>query len=504
MICPHCHSENRDGAKFCNECGLPLSGKIAEVAAAVDADRESLAPVPEAANDDELDPDFAGSVSSDEEEPTAGVQAGSSGPLDPAKLPAIDVAGVNVDEDGNAFDFSPSDEEAVSDEASEEPPTRDDDLTPFIPKRSQEDFEAGRTADLSGLDECLVDSNYVPPQSSWRSGGTMEMPRIEGGAAPKQKEFRAPDPNAKKGGKGKVVAIVLACLVAAAGIAAVATYQMELWGGKILPNVVGMTQTDATYVLEGKGFAVRTMQVKSDETEGVVLLMDPGAGARQDEGTEVVIHVSEARVVPETVGIQRDEAAAKLKEFGFENVKFVTQKSDEREGIVLAVSPEAGTKAKANEPVTVTVAAAYTVPDITGMTWDQAVAAIEAEGLTATSAYVYDDAAADGTILGTSPAAGEKVASGSSVTVNIARSRGAELTAAAQAYLASAGTVNIGGTTYAIQSVDGITYQGNDTTAFTITAAAITTLDGETVRGSYKQKSGVIVWDSANSIVSIS
>ena len=58
--------------------------------------------------------------------------------------------------------------------------------------------------------------------------------------------------------------------------------------------------------------------------------------------------------------------------------------------------------------------------------------------------------------------------------------------------------------TYAIQSVDGITYQGNDTTAFTITAAAITTLDGETVRGSYKQKSGVIVWDSANSIVSIS
>lgn len=34
------------------------------------------------------------------------------------------------------------------------------------------------------------------------------------------------------------------------------------------------------------------------------------------------------------------------------------------------------------------------------MTWDQAVAAIEAEGLTATSAYVYDDAAADGTILG--------------------------------------------------------------------------------------------------------
>lgn len=56
----------------------------------------------------------------------------------------------------------------------------------------------------------------------------------------------------EEGRQGKVVAIVLACLVAAAGIAAVATYQMELWGGKILPNVVGMTQTDATYVLEAR------------------------------------------------------------------------------------------------------------------------------------------------------------------------------------------------------------------------------------------------------------
>lgn len=113
MICPHCHSENRDGAKFCNECGLPLSGKITEVAAAVDADRESLAPVPEAANDDELDPDFAGSVFR-RGRADCRRAGGSSGPLDPAKLPAIDVAGVNVDEDGNAFDFSPSDEEAVS------------------------------------------------------------------------------------------------------------------------------------------------------------------------------------------------------------------------------------------------------------------------------------------------------------------------------------------------------------------------------------------------------
>ncbi len=34
MICPNCQSENKDGAKFCNDCGFPLTGRMAAVAAA--------------------------------------------------------------------------------------------------------------------------------------------------------------------------------------------------------------------------------------------------------------------------------------------------------------------------------------------------------------------------------------------------------------------------------------------------------------------------------------
>lgn len=29
MICPNCRTDNRDGAKYCDECGFPLAGKIA-------------------------------------------------------------------------------------------------------------------------------------------------------------------------------------------------------------------------------------------------------------------------------------------------------------------------------------------------------------------------------------------------------------------------------------------------------------------------------------------
>ncbi|WP_156791105.1 zinc-ribbon domain-containing protein, partial [Gordonibacter pamelaeae] len=38
MICPNCRSENKEGAKFCNECGFPLTGRMAAVAAASTSD----------------------------------------------------------------------------------------------------------------------------------------------------------------------------------------------------------------------------------------------------------------------------------------------------------------------------------------------------------------------------------------------------------------------------------------------------------------------------------
>ena len=76
------------------------------------------------------------------------------------------------------------------------------------------------SASAIGASRAAVDAGYVPPKKSWGPGDTMEMPRIEGQAAPKQKEFRAPDANQKKGGKGKIVAIVLVCLLAVGGAAA--------------------------------------------------------------------------------------------------------------------------------------------------------------------------------------------------------------------------------------------------------------------------------------------
>ena len=503
MICPNCQSDNRDGAKYCNECGFPLSGKIAQVAAAAVDDAEVPAEKAESSPDSESEVSdktmpLKTVKSADEEEAAPDVartSPSSSGPIDPERLPSIDVAGVNVDENGNAFDFSdieqPETEGAADDlETHEFQPSRDD---------------SGETATFSEDDERLVAADYVAPQASWRSGDTMELPRLDDQPAPRQKEYRAPDANEKKRGKGKIVAIVLVLLLALAGGAAGVTYQLEMWGGKMLPNVVGRTQSDATSLLEQKGFKVRAMQVKSDETEGIVLLMDPGAGARQEEGTEVVIHVSIARTIPAVVGIQRDEALQLLEDAGFEKVEVITQKTDEPEGIVLAVTPEAETKAKASAVITLTVAVPYVVPDIANMSWDEAVAALEAEGFVVQSAYVYDDSVKDGTLLGTSPAAGEKVSAGATVTINISTARGAELEAAAQSYLSSVGSINSGDADFVIESVGSVAYQGNEIVSFTVVGHAVTTADvmGEkvSVTGSSREASGTLTFEAGTTNV---
>ena len=98
MICPNCQSENKDGAKFCNDCGFPLTGRMAAVAAAStsDATLRSIAADdgPEDAQAGDSDPDFEGTAFA--VEPESAGEPDASGSLDRSSIPAIDVAGVKV------------------------------------------------------------------------------------------------------------------------------------------------------------------------------------------------------------------------------------------------------------------------------------------------------------------------------------------------------------------------------------------------------------------------
>ena len=629
MICPSCHTENRDGAKFCDECGAKLpraafdlleGAEPAQALSIIDNEEptedeavpdmhEADAENAEAADggqdgedvdcgavvqlDDALasdeDADDASDMACSNEETAAG-DADDADSSDIAmqddSQPQQDVteSSQEVEEDAaNQFEGSHGDADDVAHQRThvlDLPDIRnlafESEKTQTLgPKPASPAIKSGWEPDLSGFDEFLVYPGYVPPKAAWHSGDTMQMPRITDADLSQQKDFIAPDPNKKKRDRkkkkaekakafesqqhnqedpketqppaaklekehpkhaeketkpvvsetkskddkkpeskskrlpgSKIAAIVALVVVLAAGVAGGVTYQMELWGGKIVPDVTGMTQADATYMLQNKGFAVRSTTVSSDSTEGLVLLMDPGAGARQQEGAEVVIHVSTSRTVPKVVGSSQDSALKALSDNGFENVDVQLERSDEPEGTVLSVSPEEGEKAKASTSITLKVAQAYTVPDVSGMSYNQAVQAIKDAGLSSTAVYVYSETTSEGAIMGVEPAAGSKVPSDTVVVVSLAKSRASELTAAARSYLTSTTLTASDGSSFTVSSVDSVSYQGNDTVAFTASGKASKSVSvlGQTisVAGNSKQVSGTIIFDSSNNVASVS
>lgn len=213
----------------------------------------------------------------------------------------------------------------------------------------------------------------------------------------------------------------LAILLVAAvlgGGAAVVTYGMELWGGRAVPYVLGSSQGNAEEKLAEKGLVARVEAEPADDAIGKVLAQDPEAGTRVPEGSEVTLTVATNRTIPEVVGMSEQEARDVLAKAGAERVKTQTRPSTEAEGTVIAVSPEAGAPFVSRSEIVLTVAGPYRVPDVIGQKETDAVDALKDAGLSADVSYVTSDKTVR-TVVETSPAAGEIIAEGGTVSVKV-------------------------------------------------------------------------------------
>lgn len=330
--------------------------------------------------------------------------------------------------------------------------------------------------------------------------GGFVPPSASGGMPPQAGSPAAPSVASRR---AKAAIVALLCLVVAAAAVAGITYSLQLWGGKVVPDVVSLYADEASSRLEDEGFAVEKVQVKSDEPEGVVLSTDPVAGTRIDAGSTVTIEVAAARVVPDIVGKPVDEAMKLLAAEGFSNVETVEVKSNEAAGTVTNVAPVAGTRSKADAKITVEAAVPYRVPEVRGMTQDEATAALENEGYTVKVAYVYDEEVPEGCAVGTDPAAGEALNSGSQVVLNLAKHRSTELVSLTRAWLKDSSKVRINGQDYEISEVNDVGYSGGNSCSYTITARKFEThswfgFEAETRYGNYETVKGTITWNDSN------
>lgn len=297
------------------------------------------------------------------------------------------------------------------------------------------------------------------------------------------------------------MAVVVALAAAAAG-----TYFAELWGGKSVPEVLGMGQQEAVSQLEQKAFGVEATTVPSDEPAGTVIGCEPAAGSRVEEGSTVVLTVATPRIIPEVKGLTQQEAADALAAEGFTALDYKEKKSNKAEGTVLSIDPKAGEEAKADTPITLTVAIPFTVPDVEGKSEVDAKKALEDEGYEVTTDWYVTEDIEEGTAVSTDPKAGTKLDSGSPVTLYIAHSRGTELRDLTASILPGA-TLTKDGVTYQVQTVKSTNYRGDGEVNYTVTAKKYEVVAlpfGLGEKTYYDDKletiEGGIVWNDSNEV----
>jgi eukaryotic-like serine/threonine-protein kinase len=153
---------------------------------------------------------------------------------------------------------------------------------------------------------------------------------------------------------------------------------------------------------------------------GNVISFDPVAGTKLKRGDTVTVHVSQGRApvkVPDVVGQNPDAARATLEQLGFRVERAEGRSADVPTGAVMAVDPAPAAGAQRyGSSVTITVSVGVpqvTVPDVKGMSKDEAVAALRAAGLQPdTVTFVAGDK-----VFQQSPKKGEVVDQGSTVRI---------------------------------------------------------------------------------------
>lgn len=216
-----------------------------------------------------------------------------------------------------------------------------------------------------------------------------------------------------------IITALVGVVVAGAAVA-IGSYELELWGGRTVPAVVGHTLVRATQEMEEKGFRVESVAQPSDSGDGYVLSTQPGAGERVDEESVVTLVVSANRVIPSVRGLALEAAREALESQGAQNIRVVYDSStEEPESTVLDVSPSEGAVFMSSDEVTLTVAQAPAVPDVVGKSEEEAMKALGETNLTGEVTYVGGSESQRGMVVSTQPEAGARAGDDGVVRLNV-------------------------------------------------------------------------------------
>lgn len=225
------------------------------------------------------------------------------------------------------------------------------------------------------------------------------------------------------------IVLPVAALVVAIAVAGVAWLLQQ---NPLVPGLTGLDPAQAEAALSSAGFELgeTTYDPASAEPTWTVIAQTTDAGERLRRGSAVGITLAgaEPAAVPGLVGLTRANAESALASATL-TPGAVTESyaATAPAGTVLSQDPMAGTSVPEGTPVGLVISKGpqpVPVPTATGKMDAEAIAALEQAGFVVKRTE-KDDAAAKGTVLSQSPAAGEQLVPGS--TVEIVVSTGVEL-----------------------------------------------------------------------------
>jgi beta-lactam-binding protein with PASTA domain len=196
-----------------------------------------------------------------------------------------------------------------------------------------------------------------------------------------------------------------------------------------VPNVIGLTYTDAVRALDQRGFKGERGEQRFHNAapKGTVLDQSPAGGSKEVPGTRITLVVSSGQrfaAIPSLIGLSREQALNALESAGFDVGEVTTRASNEPYGAVIDARPRPGTQAPTPSTVSLVISSGPTtivVPDLIGRPVSDATTLLRQVGLNVGDIQYAGGSAADASavIVAQSPPAHSQAAAGSRVNLSV-------------------------------------------------------------------------------------
>jgi eukaryotic-like serine/threonine-protein kinase len=261
----------------------------------------------------------------------------------------------------------------------------------------------------------------APPPTDQDGQGTNGAAVLAAGPEP-------PDERGRRSRRWMWIALLVALLLAGGGVAAYLL--LEPAKKVVVPAVVGEQLSLAQTQLQNAGFQVNVTNVNDPRSAGTVIRQFPPGGTKADDGSTIQLTVSQGPgnvSVPSVAQLPLGQAKQQITQAGLKVGRTVRESSDQiPRGNVINTDPAAGQSVPAGSAVTLFVSSGkplVSVPDVTGQSEADAKGTLHAAGFTVSTTTETSSSVQPGNVISQSPAGGIQAASGSDVSLVIAKAQ---------------------------------------------------------------------------------